>query len=37
VPWRAEVSIQTFVPKQEDPSSSDARALGAQVGFSVLP
>jgi hypothetical protein len=37
VPWRAEVSIETFVPKQEDPSSSDARALGAQVGFSILP
>ena len=37
VPWRAEVSIETFVPKQEDPTSSDARALGAQVGFSILP
>jgi hypothetical protein len=37
VPWRAEVAIETFVPKQEDPRSSDARALGAQVGFSVLP
>jgi hypothetical protein len=37
VPWRAEVSIETFVPKQEDPSSSDARALGAQVGFSIQP
>jgi hypothetical protein len=37
VPWRAEVSIETFVPKQVDPSSSDARALGAQVGFSIEP
>jgi hypothetical protein len=37
VPWRAEVAIETFVPKQEDPTSSDARALGAQVGFSILP
>jgi hypothetical protein len=35
-PWRAEVSIQTFVPKDVDPEhSSDARALGAQVGFGV--
>ncbi|HEX5584436.1 hypothetical protein [Gaiella sp.] len=38
VPWRAEVAIQTFVPKDVDPKhSSDARALGAQVGFSIQP
>ena len=37
-PWRAEVAIETFVPRQVDPkNSSDARALGAQVGFSVQP
>ena len=35
-PWRAEVSIETFVPSKVDPKhSSDARALGAQVGFDV--
>ena len=35
-PWRAEVAIETFVPKDVDPKhSSDARALGAQVGFDV--
>jgi hypothetical protein len=38
VPWRAEVSIETFVPRKVDPErSADARALGAQVGFNVLP
>ncbi len=37
-PWRAEVSIETFVPKDVDPEhSSDARALGAQVGFDIQP
>jgi len=36
-PWRAEVAIDTFVPHEVDPSSSDARALGAQVDFSVQP
>ncbi len=38
VPWRAEVAIETFVPRDVDPKhSSDARSLGAQVGFSILP
>jgi hypothetical protein len=37
-PWRAEVAIETFVPREVDPKhSSDARALGAQVGFRVQP
>jgi len=37
-PWRAEVAIETFVPRDVDPKhSSDARSLGAQVGFSILP
>jgi hypothetical protein len=37
-PWRAEVEIETFVPRKVDPkNSSDARALGAQVDFSVQP
>jgi hypothetical protein len=37
-PWRAEVAIETFVPRDVDPKhSSDARALGAQVGFSIQP
>jgi hypothetical protein len=37
-PWRAELAIETFVPRTVDPEhSSDARALGAQVGFSVVP
>ncbi len=37
-PWRAEVSIETFVPRKVDPErSADARALGAQVGFSIQP
>jgi hypothetical protein len=37
-PWRAEVAIETFVPREVDPRhSSDARALGAQVGFAVEP
>ncbi len=35
-PWRAEVAIETFVPRKVDPkNSSDARALGAQIGFAV--
>jgi hypothetical protein len=35
-PWRAEVAIETFVPRKVDPErSSDPRALGAQVGFDV--
>jgi hypothetical protein len=37
-PWRAEVAIETFVPRDVDPKhSSDARALGAQIGFGVQP
>jgi len=37
-PWRAEVAIETFVPRDVDPKhSSDSRALGAQVGFGVQP
>ncbi len=36
-PWRAEVEIQTFVPAEVDPGSSERRALGARVGFDVRP
>ena len=37
-PWRAELAIETFVPQKVDPEhSSDARALGAQVGFGIQP
>ena len=37
-PWRAEVAIDTFVPREVDPKrTTDARALGAQVGFAVQP
>jgi hypothetical protein len=34
-PWRAEVAIETFVPAEVDPSSSERRALGARVAFDV--
>jgi len=36
-PWRVEVEVgPTFVPQQLDPArSSDARNLGAKVGFDV--
>jgi hypothetical protein len=39
VPWRVEVSTQTFVPAQVDPkgSGSERRALGARVSFDVIP
>ena len=38
-PWRIEVEIETFVPAKLDPvnSGGERRALGAQVGFRVLP
>ncbi len=39
VPWRAEATIETFLPAEVDPKNagSDPRALGAQVGFSIQP
>ncbi len=37
VPWRVEVQIQTFVPADVDPHSGERRALGAVVGFELLP
>jgi hypothetical protein len=36
-PWRAEVEIQTFVPKEVDPTKSDGRQLGAVVSFGFVP
>jgi hypothetical protein len=40
VPWRMEIAIApTVVPKEIDPSSSEARRLGAQIaeaGFRPL-
>ena len=36
-PWRAEVEIDTFVPADYDPRSSERRALGARVTFDVRP
>lgn len=38
-PWRIEVEIETFVPAKLDPvhSGGERRALGAQVGFRVVP
>lgn len=38
-PWRIEVEIETFVPAEIDPvhSGGERRALGAQVGFRVVP
>jgi hypothetical protein len=38
-PWRIEVEIETFVPAKIDPfhSGGERRALGAQVGFRVVP
>jgi hypothetical protein len=33
-----QVSVSpTFVPREVDPSSGDARSLGAQVGFGFKP
>jgi hypothetical protein len=37
VPWRVEVEIETFVPSEVDPGSSERRALGARVSFDVIP
>jgi hypothetical protein len=37
VPWRIEVTADTFVPAKVDPRSSDQRELGAQVGFGFQP
>jgi len=39
VPWRVEVSSDTFVPAQVDPkgSAGERRALGARVSFDVVP
>ena len=37
VPWRVEVTADTFVPNQVDPRSSDRRELGAQVAFGFQP
>jgi hypothetical protein len=38
-PWRVEVAIETFVPAKIDPehSGGERRALGARVGFGVVP
>jgi hypothetical protein len=36
-PWRAEVEVDTFVPAEVDPGSSERRALGARVTFDVRP
>ena len=37
VPWRVEVTADTFVPAEVDANSSDRRALGVQVGFGFKP
>jgi hypothetical protein len=37
VPWRVEVTADTFVPAKVDSRSSDQRELGAQVGFGFQP
>ncbi|MBA2294642.1 MAG: hypothetical protein H0W16_05875 [Actinobacteria bacterium] len=39
VPWRIEVSTDTFVPSEIDPkgSAGERRALGARVSFDVMP
>lgn len=37
-PFRVEVAVSpTFVPAELDPGSTDERALGAQVSFSLVP
>ena len=37
-PWRVEVKIApTFVPRELDPNSPDARQLGARVTFEFVP
>ena len=37
VPWRVEVTADTFVPAKVDPRSSDRRELGVQIGFGFQP
>ncbi len=37
VPWRVEAEIETFVPAEVDPGSSERRALGARISFDVIP
>jgi hypothetical protein len=38
IPYHVEVTVEpTFVPREVDPSSGDARSLGAQVGFGFDP
>jgi hypothetical protein len=39
VPWRVEVSTDTFVPAKVDPTggAGERRALGARVSFDVVP
>jgi hypothetical protein len=38
VPFHVDVEVDpTFVPREVDPSSGDARALGAQLGFGFEP
>ena len=36
-PWRVEVTSDTFVPAELDPSKSDRRRLGVQVAFGFQP
>ena len=36
-PWRVEVSSDTFVPAELDPSKSDRRRLGVQIAFGFQP
>ena len=36
-PWRVEVTSDTFVPAEVDPSMSDRRRLGVQVAFGFQP
>ncbi len=37
VPWRMEVTADTFVPADVDPRSSDRRSLGVQISYSFTP
>jgi hypothetical protein len=36
-PWRVEVSSDTFVPAEIDPSRSDRRRLGVQIAYGFQP
>jgi len=36
-PWRVEVSSDTFVPAEIDPSRSDRRQLGVQIAYGFQP